>query len=178
VRPIVPEQDGALVAALIARANVLTSSIAQQPSTSGGVRGSDSNKNEANSSSSSNNSSSESYKEPYNGCLQNWYLPEHSIGLHADDQRAMKPVIPIFSLSWGGPRRFLFRAKSAYLSGTAQPSPITATAAKVELLLRDGDLLVMGGTCQKTHKHEVPKLRKTMDLPTSRRINWTIRAFA
>lgn len=101
---------------------------------------------------------------PYNGCLQNWYLPEHKIGLHADDERMMKKGYPIFSLSWGGTRRFLFRARDNRQD-------------VVELYLEDGDLLVMGGTCQQTHKHEVPKLRKTMDPATSERINWTIRAF-
>ena len=178
VRPILPEQEGAMVADLITRANALTSAIAQQPLSGGYVQGSHGTESESSSSSSSSKSSSDSYSKPYNGCLQNWYLPEHSIGLHADDQRAMKPGIPIFSLSWGGPRRFLFRPKPAYLPDSPQPSPMKATGAKVELVLRDGDLLVMGGTCQKTHKHEVPKLRKTMDLPTGRRINWTVRAFA
>jgi alkylated DNA repair dioxygenase AlkB len=48
----------------------------------------------------------------------------------------------------------------------------------VDLLLKDGDLVVMGGACQKTHKHEVPALRKTKDPPSANRINWTVRAFA
>lgn len=101
---------------------------------------------------------------PYNGCLQNWYLPEHKIGLHSDDETAMKKGYPVFSLSWGGPRRFLFRAR-----GNRRDMQ--------ELLLEDGDLLVMGGTCQQTHKHEVPKVRVTMDPAAKERINWTIRAF-
>ena len=49
--------------------------------------------------------------------------------------------LPIFSVSWGGTRRFLFRDK-----------PSDKVVA--ELVLKDGDLLVMGGLCQKTHKHE------------------------
>jgi alkylated DNA repair dioxygenase AlkB len=101
--------------------------------------------------------------EPYNGCLQNWYEPDDTIGLHADDEKAMRRECPIFSLSWGGTRRFLFRNK--------------ASKHKTELWLEDGDLLVMGGSCQETHKHKVPERRVTMDLPTSDRINWTIRAF-
>lgn len=100
----------------------------------------------------------------YNGCLQNWYEPSDSIALHSDDERAMCRSCPIFSLSWGGTRRFLFRKRKD-------------KKEKTEIWLRDGDLLVMGGTCQTTHYHEVPKLRKTMDPPTSDRINWTIRAF-
>lgn len=101
--------------------------------------------------------------EPYNGCLQNWYEPNDTIGLHADDEKVMRQKYPIFSLSWGGTRRFLFRER--------------ASNKMTELWLENGDLLVMGGMCQTTHRHEVPKRRVTMDPPTSNRINWTTRAF-
>ena len=99
----------------------------------------------------------------YNACLQNWYEEEDCIGLHADDERELRRGFPIFSLSWGGTRRFLFRSKAD-------------SKDKVEIYLRDGDLLIMGGTCQDTHKHEVPKIRKTKDPPAGRRLNYTIRA--
>ena len=107
---------------------------------------------------------------PYNGCLQNWYTPEDKIGLHSDDERSLLQEYPIWSLSWGGTRRFLFRRRTS----KKNPSPEKV----IELWLEDGDLLLMGGTCQLTHKHEVPNLRKTKDPPTSNRINWTIRAFS
>jgi hypothetical protein len=175
VRPIHhPDGSGGMVADLLARANALT--LGTRPEKRDGTLGSSCG-------SSNGSSSGSSGGGLYNGCLQNWYLPVHSIGLHADDERAMRTGAPIFSLSWGGPRRFLLRAKPGYLPASAAlgPAPTTefaaARAAVVELQLRDGDLLVMGGTCQNTHKHEVPKLRKTMDPPTGRRINWTIRAF-
>jgi len=102
---------------------------------------------------------------PYNAVLQNWYLTDDSIGKHSDDESSNRTDVPIFSLSWGGTRRFLFRAKGG------------DSKQKTELYLEDGDLLVMGGTCQQTHHHEVPKVRKTMDPPTARRINFTVRAF-
>lgn len=111
-------------------------------------------------------------KIPYNGCLQNWYAPEDKIGLHSDDERSQLPGYPIWSLSWGGTRRFLFRQKTSKKKPTPAPGEKT-----IEIWLEDGDLLLMGGTCQQTHKHEVPKLRVTRDPPTSNRINWTIRAF-
>lgn len=101
---------------------------------------------------------------PYNGCLQNWYQPEDTIGLHSDDESSQRKECPIFSLSWGGTRRFLFRSRDD-------------KKHKTEIFLKDGDLLVMGGTCQETHQHEVPKRRVTMDPESSNRINWTIRAF-
>jgi alkylated DNA repair dioxygenase AlkB len=104
------------------------------------------------------------YECPYNGCLQNWYEPNDTIGLHSDSEDSLRGDCPIWSLSWGGTRRFLFREKSN-------------KRMKTEIYLNDGDLLIMGGTCQFTHYHEVPKRRVTLDPPTSRRINWTIRAF-
>mmetsp|Transcript_854 Transcript_854/g.1479 ORF Transcript_854/g.1479 Transcript_854/m.1479 type:complete len:267 (+) Transcript_854:79-879(+) len=99
--------------------------------------------------------------EYYNACLQNWYEPNDTMGLHSDDEKYLRADFPIFSLSWGGSRRFLFRSKT---------SP-----EKIELWLDDGDLLVMGGSTQQTHKHELPKHR-IKDPSTSRRINWTFRA--
>jgi len=108
-----------------------------------------------------------SKRGPYNGCLTNWYLPEHSIAAHADDEKQLKSESPIFSLSWGGPRRFLVK-----------PKKNCKYAYKREFLVEDGDLLVMGGILQITHKHEVPKWRKTKDpYVPGPRINWTVRAF-
>jgi alkylated DNA repair dioxygenase AlkB len=101
----------------------------------------------------------------YNACLVNWYKPDHCIGLHADDESEMDNQFPILSLSWGGPRRFLLRPKkhtSDYVENVK------------EILLKDGDLLVMGGKCQQEFKHEVPKLRKKDGL-VGDRISWTIR---
>lgn len=121
----------------------------------------------------------------YNGCLQNWYAPMDSISLHADDEKSLCKAYPILSLSWGGTRRFLFRGKrrpketkGKVNSTTGNPNcDNTGHIHVAELWLEDGDLLVMGGTCQESHKHEVPKVRKTKDPPTANRINWTIRAF-
>ena len=42
------------------------------------------------------------------------------------------------------------------------------------LELRDGDLCVMGGRCQKTHKHDLPKVTGQL---CGRRINATFRSF-
>ena len=102
----------------------------------------------------------------YNACLQNWYTPDDTMGLHSDDEDYLCPEFPIFSVSWGGPRRFLLSPKDKAIT-------INKTA---EVCLTEGDLLIMGGACQLTHKHQVPKLRVTKDPPTWNRINWTIRA--
>ncbi|CAJ1965660.1 unnamed protein product [Cylindrotheca closterium] len=114
----------------------------------------------------------------YNACLQNWYQPDHSIGLHSDDESNLYANYPIFSISWGGTRRFLLRPKEVKTSaknGTNKQKRVTPAAEPVEIWLKDGDLLIMGGACQKTHKHEVPRPRKK-DPVTVDRICWTIRA--
>ena len=100
-----------------------------------------------------------------NGVLQNWYEVENTIGLHSDDERTLRRNSCVVSLSWGGPRRFVLCPKDKEKGKTA------------EVLLRDGDLAIMGGTTQKTHKHAIPKHRKTMDEPAGRRISWTARSF-
>ena len=101
------------------------------------------------------------------------YMPEDTIASHSDDERSMKNQSPIFSLSWGGPRRFVVRPR---LKTT--PSNKYTSCSCADITLRSGDLVVMGGSLQQTHTHEIPKWRKTKDLyvPT-RRINWTVRAF-
>ncbi len=124
--------------------------------------------NESENSSAGNNETEATKQEsaeskPYNGCLQNWYLPEDTIGLHADDERDLQAQYPIVSLTWGT-RRFILKPRDKSLE-------------KVEVYLEDGDLLLMGGRCQKTHRHEVPKPISTMDPETLDQINWNIRNF-
>lgn len=119
----------------------------------------------------------------YNCCLLNWYRPEHHIGLHSDDEPKMDPSVPILTLSWGGPRRFLLRPKTKKSHHSRNvPSDDDhdnthdndAISPVHEVLLKDGDLLIMGGKCQEEFKHEVPRLRKKDGLAVDR-ISWTIR---
>ena len=103
-----------------------------------------------------------------NGALLNWYDGElgHYIGRHADDERQLAAHAPIVSLSFGAPRRFRFTRAGADW----------AKHEKVVVELGDGDALVMGGQTQRTHKHEIMKLRSRD--PRGRRVNLTLRAFA
>ena len=92
-----------------------------------------------------------------NSCLQNWYEPDHWLGDHRDDERALVPSAPVASVSWGAARRFTLKPRKK------MPASLEADAADavaLEPYLGDGDLLVMGGACQQTHVHGVPKRRK------------------
>lgn len=98
----------------------------------------------------------------YSACLVNWYDGgAQSIGAHSDHERGLVPGAPIFALSWGASRRFVLTPRKA------------DDGRKLEVEVRDGDLIVMGGHCQRTHKHAVPPAAKCK----GRRISLTFRCF-
>ncbi|KAE9027425.1 hypothetical protein PR002_g10679 [Phytophthora rubi] len=103
------------------------------------------------------------------GGLVNWYENgDHYIGPHADDERDMLTCSPIVALSLGATRRFVFTKK------TSKSAPQGDEAvARMELQIGDGDLMIMGGTTQRTHKHAVPKLARCREP----RISITLRCF-
>ncbi|CAI5746057.1 unnamed protein product [Peronospora destructor] len=103
------------------------------------------------------------------GGLVNWYENgDHYIGPHADDERDMIACSPIVALSLGATRRFVFTKK------TSRDAPKDGeVVARMELQIRDGDLMIMGGTTQKTHKHTVPKMARCREP----RISVTMRCF-
>jgi alkylated DNA repair dioxygenase AlkB len=105
-----------------------------------------------------------------NGCLINWYEPEHYIGAHSDDEKSIIPGSSIFSLSWGASR--IFRLEPKKKKGEEEEEK-KKKKVKTDFVLNDGDLLIMGGTCQVTHKHSLPKSAKC----SQRRINFTLRSF-
>lgn len=87
------------------------------------------------------------YRRPFTRLWMNWYRDNNDgTGWHADRpaNRLDEAVIPVLSL--GAPRRFLIRP--------AGGGPSTAITA------RGGDLIVMGGRCQKDYQHSVPKSRQ------------------
>lgn len=80
----------------------------------------------------------------FNSVLCNLYRSgRDSVGWHSDDEPELGPEPRIASLSYGAKRDFLMRDK--------------LTGRKLKLALGDGDLLVMGGTCQQEWEHSVPK---------------------
>jgi alkylated DNA repair dioxygenase AlkB len=95
-------------------------------------------------------------KFPYNAVLCNLYRNgRDSVGLHADAEPEMGPVIA--SVSLGAERLFRLKARNG-------------TVAFAERLSH-GSLLIMAGQTQKNFKHEVPKEPRIVEP----RINLTFR---
>lgn len=101
----------------------------------------------------------------YNMCLCNWYEPDHYIGPHSDDTRQLFPFSPIASLSWGATRTFALSPRN----------PKDKDLYSKEIPLQNGDLVIMAGRCQQTHKHSISKVRKSQLV--GNRINFTFRCF-
>ena len=127
----------------------------------------------------------------YNSALVNWYetdmlqqpksMPDY-MGAHSDDERGLRAGYPIVSLSWCAPaghaRRFRLKPKAHVADGLVPPE--WRGDGRVEGAVRalgDGDLVVMGGECQRTHTHELLKPGRSAAEKAGRRINLPFRAF-
>ena len=96
----------------------------------------------------------------FNGCLLNLYRNGNDrMGWHADNEKELKYDKPIASLTLGAERDFSL--KNCFL-------PI-----KENLLLQDGDLLIMKPPCQTEWLHSVPIRKRVLDS----RINLTFRCY-
>lgn len=87
------------------------------------------------------------YRQPYARLWMNWYRDNNDgTGWHADRPANLldQAVIPVLSL--GATRRFLIRP--------AGGGPSTTIVA------HGGDVVVMGGRCQKDYQHSVPKQKQ------------------
>ena len=115
----------------------------------------------------------------YQMCLVNWYEQHHHINPHSDNTRPLVPQSPIFSLSWGQTRTFRLTPATRQSTTTKKKQ----NNKPLDIDLESGDLLVMGGHCQTTHKHEIRKIppknrESSTHPPTSEtaRINFTFRS--
>jgi alkylated DNA repair dioxygenase AlkB len=73
-----------------------------------------------------------------------WYRDgRDSVAWHGDRIARERPTATVATISLGHPRRFLLRPKAGGSSMTWS--------------LGHGDLVVMGGSCQRTYEHAVPK---------------------
>ena len=101
-----------------------------------------------------------------NQSLVNWYEYDGSIGKHSDDIRQLKPDSDVFSYSFGPAiRNFILEPKKS-----DNNEPI------FHIKLEHNTLVVMGGKCQSTHIHHVPKMHSG-DKTSGRRLNITFRCF-
>ncbi|HEX9206829.1 MAG TPA: alpha-ketoglutarate-dependent dioxygenase AlkB [Steroidobacteraceae bacterium] len=95
----------------------------------------------------------------FNSVLLNRYRGgRDGMGWHADDEPELGREPAIASVSFGAPRRFLLKHRRL-------------RAARQELLLGHGDLLLMAGATQHHYVHAVPKTAREV----GERINLTFR---
>ena len=107
----------------------------------------------------------------FNMMLMNWYQDgAHYIGYHSDDEKQLfhdaQGGTLVYSLTFGATRDFLLK-----------PTEEKRAKQIERVALRHGDGLLMGGLCQRTHKHSVPKLTGKNATAVGRRINMTFRVF-
>ncbi len=80
----------------------------------------------------------------FNSCLLNLYSSgTEGMSWHSDDEKELGSDITICSVSLGADRRFLFRHKK--------------TKEKIQVILRNGSLLIMKGETQFHWHHSLPK---------------------
>lgn len=85
------------------------------------------------------------YERGFDAVGLNLYRDGHdSVAWHGDRFERTRPVTVVAVLSLGSPRRFLLRP--------------TGGGRSRRFEMHSGDLLVMGGTCQHTQQHCVPKV--------------------
>lgn len=105
------------------------------------------------------NENNDDSKYEYNGILVNYYDgPEHYIGYHSDDEKELVKNSDIYCFSLGDSRDFCLKSNK------------TKEVFKIKLM--NNSLVIMGGTCQNTHKHSIPKRKKA-----KKRISITVRKF-
>jgi alkylated DNA repair dioxygenase AlkB len=119
---------------------------------------------------------------PLNQILINWYeTGAHYIGPHRDSEvglaREEDGGVVVVSLTLQendveGLRR-VFRLKPIPPRGIDPSLRSKIGKEKIDITLRHGLCVVMGGHCQRTHKHQVPSRKKKF----GRRINITFRCF-
>lgn len=98
-----------------------------------------------------------------NQSLVNWYEPDGSIGKHSDDTKQLRPDSEIFSFSFGpATRTFILEPKKKDLNSKIY-----------HIKLEHNTFIIMGGKCQQTHYHSVPKVNNDFN----RRLNVTFRCF-
>jgi len=95
---------------------------------------------------------SQRYRENFERVSLGYYRNgRDSVAFHGDYVARTLPTALVATVSVGAPRRFLLRPNTG--------------GASMSFSLGRGDLLVMGGTCQRTWQHAVPKSRRVGEEP-------------
>ena len=103
---------------------------------------------------------SNKYKRNFNQILVNWYRDgKDNIGFHSDDEDQLVDGAEIITVSLGATRDFILKDKKSKCKTVIEAS--------------NNMMIVMGGTCQKTHQHSVPKRLRVKEY----RISITLREF-
>lgn len=104
-----------------------------------------------------------------NQCLVNFYDADGCINKHSDDEPCIIVGSPIHSWTFGpATRQFVLEPKIGYY----MPDPV----ARHKITVVHNSFLIMGGTCQQTHVHHVPKAAGGRSTEVDgRRINVTFR---
>lgn len=96
----------------------------------------------------------------FNMVLINWYKDgEDYIGFHSDNEKQLIENSSIYCFSFGCNRDFIIKS--------------IKSSNKEIINLENNSLIIMKGTCQKTHKHSIPIRKKIKE----RRISITLRKF-
>jgi len=118
----------------------------------------------------------------FNQTLLNWYPnATQYIGMHSDDESDMRvgengeSIVVSMTFQEGCTLR-TFRMKPKSKLGKTKEVRRILGKERVDIDMSNGLVLVMGGLCQKTHTHQVPKAPKSRS-DVGRRINLTFRQF-
>ena len=100
----------------------------------------------------------------FNHVLANRYRDgQDSMGMHADAEPELGPDPVVATLSFGAARKMVIAPRQA------------GTGPRHDLLLGPGDLLVMGGTCQRLFRHGIPRQGGQGGADVGERISLTLR---
>lgn len=123
---------------------------------------------------------SQMYRFPgFDEVLINWYENgAEYIGAHSDDESGMRvgvageTIVLAITFQERPPNR-IFRVKPKAKLGKTTEERKQLGKERSDIEMVDGLVLVMGGRCQKTHTHQIPKTK----LDVGRRISITFRSF-
>ncbi len=112
----------------------------------------------------------------FNQQMMNIYDANGSIGMHADNVEPLVPYSEIVSLSFSMDDKRTFKLRPINTSVKTEVGvEKSVTGLSVNIQLLPNTMIVMGGTCQLTHKHGVPAVKYEGE--HGRRINFTARCY-